>query len=138
MPIAQPKMHDLQELLTPESLTLSAFGIGTLWLVVRKLWMNAVVENVKVSESSATKTIIDTLRAEVERLSAINTNLSGALNELRIENANLRNDVNRLNSALEEMQIKLQIVSIRGRAGERIDGEERRNLDQSQKKSWKL
>jgi len=119
-------MDEFKELLTPETMTLSVFGLGTVWLIIRKLWVNAAMENVKLSESSATKTVIDTLHAEVERLSAINFNLSSALSELRLENVNLRNDVNRLNAALEEMQIKLQIVSIRGRAGERRPGEERR------------
>jgi len=105
---------------------LSAAGI---FIFLKRIALRAAVDDTKISSVKAAREVIDLLRAEVERLSNINSTLAGEINSLKFENMKLNIKVSELSNTLEEMKVKLDIVAIRGRNGERIGDEERRGAN---------
>ncbi len=102
-------------------------GCAGIYLAFKRLAVRAATEDVSLSEAKATTTVIQMLRDEVERLSTTNARLINELRIFQVENAKLTRKVAELSDALEDMKIKLEIVSIRGRKADRAPGEERRH-----------
>ena len=101
-------------------------GLGALWLLLKRFAVRAATEDVSLSEARATTSVIELLRGEIERLSTTNARLANELSVFQLENAKLNRKISELSEALDEMKIKLEIVSIRGRKADRIGSEERR------------
>jgi len=102
-------------------------GVAGIYLAFKRFAVRVATEDVNISEARATTAVIELLRSEIERLALTNEKLVNELVLFQIENAKLTRKVNELSESLDEMKTKLEIVKIRGRRSDWLEGEERRS-----------
>jgi FtsZ-binding cell division protein ZapB len=101
----------LHELATPEVIV-GTGGVGSsLWLLWKKFLVSNSKETKNLAASDAEVDVINLLRSEVKRLSEINVELANALNELQLENINLKREISNMHTTLNDMKDRMGMAT---------------------------
>lgn len=91
----------------------AVFGMPLLIWFYKRIFAKAALEDTSKTATDAQCSVIEMLRSEVRRMSDINGELAKALNELQLENVELRKEISALHDTINEMTERLNIISRR-------------------------
>jgi uncharacterized protein YlxW (UPF0749 family) len=94
---------DFHGIQIPEMVAGSFMSAPVFWLYFKRIMLKSAKDTTEIKSAEAKTDVIELLRSEVERLSAINSKLSESLNELQQENIKLRQEILDLRSTVNDL-----------------------------------
>jgi predicted RNase H-like nuclease (RuvC/YqgF family) len=95
---------DLHGIKIPEVIAGSFMSAPVFWLYFKRIMLKSAQDTTETKSAEAKTDVIELLRSEVERLSAINSKLSESLNELQQESVKLQQ---------ENIKLRQEILDLR-------------------------